>query len=182
MGANISNNGGMRSSLFGGPRRGAGNASSGGSSGPSPNSNNNNRHEDEEAARHENEIAMDGLASDMTRLRKEAQYLRGEVADQNKLIDTVQGFMLGAKDGMVGTVHKLDATMKTYGVKHTLLFAIAMCGAFFVALYLIKGMLFGPSIPANDQANAALNLATAAAKGILAPDPPIEAPPAQLAN
>lgn len=180
---------GMRSSLFGGPRRGAAaGQSSGGSGGPSPNPNNNYRIEDEEAARRENEIGLDALASDMTRLRKEAQYLRGEVVEQNKLIDSVQNFMMGAKDGMIGTVHKLDTTMKTYGVKHTLLFAIAMCGAFFVALYLIKGMLFGtggstdqPQSHQSGGQNAAnvLDMVTEAAKGILAREE-IEAPPPQI--
>lgn len=197
----------MKSSLFGGPRRGGGpiggNNSAGGHSNQPSSSNNGGgasdrakyRMEDEEEARRENEKNLDGLSSDLGRLRREAEFLRGEVASQNELIDTVQNFMIGARDGIVGSVGKLDQTMKRFGVKHTLLFAVGMCGAFFVVVYLIKSMLFGSGGaaaaaaggPAGSAAapDAVAKVAGMAAQqvvaGLLLPDATVgEAPPMKV--
>jgi len=202
--SSMNNNGGannnkMRSSLFsGGPRGGGGAGGRGGGASAAASSNSdpnsaaraNYRMENEEDARRENDRAMSGLADDMTRLRREAEFLRGEVASQNELIDSVQNFMISARDGIVGSVGRLDQTMKKYGVKHTLLFAVAMCGAFFVIVYLIKGMLFGQGSAAPPPAAAAAAVAqfvTRAVGGgvgdaILAKEVGIEAPPIKLAN
>lgn len=202
-GANTAAANKMRSSLFGGAPRRGGFGAGVVNNAPSTSSNNNNdddaarrnyRMDVEEDARRENERAMTGLADDMSRLRREAEFLRGEVASQNELIDSVQNFMVNARDGIVSSVSRLDSTMKRFGVKHTLLFAVGVCGAFFISVWLVKGMLFAPANPspaASSSSSTAVDgkdVVAMAAQGlaqagnILAKEKAMMAPPIKLAG
>ena len=79
----------------------------------------------EEELHKENDAILEALSSDMNRLKAAAHTLRDETADHNKLLDSMATVFTNAKDGVKGTVNKLDATMARFGCKHTFLFAAA---------------------------------------------------------
>jgi hypothetical protein len=77
----------------------------------------------EEELQRENDAILEALNSDMARLKAAAHTLRDETAEHNKLLDTVATVFANAKDGVKGTVTKLDATMARFGCKHTFMCA-----------------------------------------------------------
>ncbi len=103
-----------KSSLFAAQRRQAANTAAAATA---------NGKDVEEELQRENDAIIEALNSDMARLKAAAHTLRDETADHNKLLDTMATVFTNAKDGVKGTVNKLDATMARFGCKHTFVFA-----------------------------------------------------------
>ena len=86
----------------------------------------------------ENDSIINALTSDMTRLKEEARHLQQEVFSQNQLLEKLQDFMQSARDGVVGSVGRIDSVMSRYGFKHTVFFALVACGVMILFFYGIK--------------------------------------------
>ena len=86
----------------------------------------------------ENDSIINALTSDMTRLKEEARHLQQEVFSQNQLLEKLQDFMQSARDGVVGSVGRIDSVMSRYGFKHTVFFALVACGVMILVFYGIK--------------------------------------------
>eukprot|EP00758_Cryptobia_borreli_P002588 Tbor_TRINITY_DN3141_c0_g1::TRINITY_DN3141_c0_g1_i1::g.14739::m.14739 len=98
--------------------------------------------EEEDNVRKENDALVGALTEDITRLREGATFLRNEVADHNRLIESIQIYMQSARDGVVGSIGKVDKVMGRYGMKHTIIFALVMCIVLYLLITLGKGLFF----------------------------------------
>ena len=83
----------------------------------------------------ENDSIINALTSDMTRLKQEARHIQQDVFAQNQLLEKLQDFMQSARDGVVGSVGKIDNVMGRYGFKHTVVFGVLACLALILVFY-----------------------------------------------
>ena len=74
----------------------------------------------------ENEAMMDALAVDAARIKDAARGLRDEVDEHNAFLDKLASTFDSAKDGVKGTIGKIDHVMQKNGMKSTFICAFAI--------------------------------------------------------
>jgi hypothetical protein len=85
----------------------------------------------------ENDAMLDSVSVDMSRLRAAARTLRDEAADHNRYLDTLEGLFGNARDGVKGSITRLDGVMARYGCKDT----FSCAGILFVVLLILYFLL-----------------------------------------
>lgn len=91
----------------------------------------------------ENDAMLDTVSVDMSRLRAAARTLRDEAADHNRYLDTLEGLFGNARDGVKGSITRLDGVMARYGCKDTFSFAAILFVVLVIAYFVVKYVSFG---------------------------------------
>jgi hypothetical protein len=123
-----------RSSLFGQSRHARGGS---GSSGP-----HRSDRDMETELQNENDTMLDTVSVDMTRLKAAARTLRDEAEDHNRYLDKLEDFFGNAKDGVRGSITRLDGVMARYGCKDTFSFTLAIFVGGMLLYFLMKHVSF----------------------------------------
>ncbi|CUE73962.1 transmembrane protein, putative [Bodo saltans] len=97
----------------------------------------------------ENDAMLDSVSVDMTRLRAAARTLRDEAADHNRYLDTLEGLFGNARDGVKGSITRLDGVMARYGCKDTFSCAGILFVVLLVLYFLFKHVNFSSSTSAT---------------------------------